>query len=183
MNINKSEVLRGVLTVLKVTGVVTVAVLAPNVLQVFGKRYKSTRRFGGGRLNRTIHMMEKKGFVKISHKVGNIQIKPTAKGLRKLSELDLQNIEIKPQKKWDNKWRLVIFDIPEQFRQNRKLFQERLRAMGFIMLQKSVWVCPYPCEKQIMVLRNAYSINSFVSLITAEDIDTKTNILKRFNLG
>lgn len=41
---------------------------------------------------------------------------------------------------WDGKWRIVIFDIPEQRRIIRNLFRRNLKKWGFKHLQKSVWI-------------------------------------------
>lgn len=41
---------------------------------------------------------------------------------------------------WDGKWRIVVFDIPEQKRLIRGLFRRNLKKWGFKHLQKSVWI-------------------------------------------
>src|SRR3989338_1597786 len=43
-------------------------------------------------------------------------------------------------KEWDGKWRIVIFDIPEEKRIIRNLFRRNLKKWGFKHLQKSVWI-------------------------------------------
>lgn len=43
-------------------------------------------------------------------------------------------------KNWDGKWRIVIFDIPEEKRIVRNLFRRNLKKWGFKNLQKSVWI-------------------------------------------
>lgn len=44
------------------------------------------------------------------------------------------------EKDWDGKWRVVIFDIPEEKRIIRNLFRRNLKKWGFKHLQKSVWI-------------------------------------------
>lgn len=43
-------------------------------------------------------------------------------------------------KDWDGKWRVVIFDIPEEKRIIRNMFRRNLKKWGFKHLQKSVWI-------------------------------------------
>lgn len=43
-------------------------------------------------------------------------------------------------KEWDGKYRIVIFDIPEQKRIIRNLFRRNLKKWGLKHLQKSVWI-------------------------------------------
>lgn len=44
------------------------------------------------------------------------------------------------ESKWDGKFRIVAFDIPEQKRIIRNLFRRNLKKWGFKHLQKSVWI-------------------------------------------
>lgn len=41
---------------------------------------------------------------------------------------------------WDNKWRVVVFDVPENKRRVRNALRSRLKLWEFKQLQKSVWV-------------------------------------------
>jgi len=182
MNINKSEIMKGVLTVLATAGVITVAIMAPNALQIFARRHKPVKKFNGVRLKRSVVSMNRRGLVSISKKHGQVVIKLTKKGLNKIKEFDIANIKIIPLKIWDRKWRIVIFDIPEKFKQNRQVFQGRLKLLGFIMIQRSVWVCPYPCEKEIQKIAKLYEVDSFVNYITATELDIQSKLLKEFKL-
>lgn len=47
------------------------------------------------------------------------------------------------KKKWDKKWRVVVFDIEERKRRKRNVLREKLRELGFGMIQESVWISPY----------------------------------------
>lgn len=45
---------------------------------------------------------------------------------------------------WDNKWRIIVFDVPENRRTVRQMFRLKLMDLGARMLQSSVWISPYP---------------------------------------
>lgn len=78
---------------------------------------------------------------------GRVRIKITPKGLKLLSmSLDLRKFSRKP---WDKKWRVVIFDIPERKRGQRDVLREKLRDLGFGMLQESVWISPFPIANEL----------------------------------
>ena len=53
------------------------------------------------------------------------------------------------KKKWDGRWRLVIFDIPEKRRQARNLLRDSLKKWGFVHWQKSVWATKKDCIKPL----------------------------------
>lgn len=54
---------------------------------------------------------------------------------------------------WDGKWRLVLFDIPEDERSRRLHLRRYLRSRAFGCLQNSVWITPDPLEPESDVLR------------------------------
>ena len=75
--------------------------------------------------------------------------------------------------KWDKKWRLVIFDIPSELNKKRDTLRRRLRYMGFIMLQRSVFVFPYSCEEELSDICEKLEIDSYVDIVTAESIGSQ----------
>ena len=85
--------------------------------------------------------------------------------------------------KWDQKWRLVAFDIPEDYRRGRDALREKLRELGFIELQKSVFVFPYECKNEIEFLREFFGIRKHVRYGVLESIDNDFQLRKIFKLS
>lgn len=56
---------------------------------------------------------------------------------------------LKKSPKWDKKWRLVMFEIPEKNRALRDKLRRALSGLGLGILQSSVWVSPQDVQKQI----------------------------------
>lgn len=75
------------------------------------------------------------------------------------------------QRRWDGKWRIVIFDIPETKQRERKALRDKLYQLGFFPLQESVFVYPHPCADEIDFL------------VTFLNIDHYTHCLEATNLG
>ena len=46
------------------------------------------------------------------------------------------------EKHWDKTWHLVNFDIPETMHRQRDILREKLKSLGFGMMQQSVWISP-----------------------------------------
>ena len=80
---------------------------------------------------------------------------------------------------WDKKWRVVIFDIPQEFHKQRNYFRTKLKAMGFYMLQKSVFVIPYPCEEELGVICHQFKITDYIDLILADSVGFKEEEVKK----
>ena len=82
--------------------------------------------------------------------------------------------------KWDKKWRVVIFDIPEELRSARKRLRGRLKHFGFFQLQKSVFVFPYPCEKELADICKSLKISNYVDILVAESPGFQEDEIKKF---
>lgn len=112
---------------------------------------------------------------------GSFKLILTAKGKKQANRLELMgnSINFKKPKKWDGRWRIVIFDIPEKDRDFRDILRSHLKELKFIRLQNSVFVSPHPFEKAILELVRLYTATPYVRVITAEKIDNE-NMLKRY---
>jgi len=55
--------------------------------------------------------------------------------------------------------------------------------MGFYMLQKSVWVYPYPCFDEIEFLRQIYKVEINVTYILAKSIENSEYLADNFQLN
>lgn len=90
-----------------------------------------------------------------------------------------------PQKheKWDGKWRLLIFDIPEKKRHKRDSFRELLNNYGFKELQRSVWVTPYKIPRIIDDIIWEEKLIGFTRVMTIIEIDYDQDLKKYFKLS
>lgn len=72
--------------------------------------------------------------------------------------------------KWDGKWRIVIFDIPEKRRAARDLLRYNLKSWGFTPWQKSVWVTKKDCAKPLRKYIADVGIQDWVLVMESADI-------------
>ena len=85
--------------------------------------------------------------------------------------------------KWDKKWRVVIFDIPQELHKERVKLRQRLKSLGFSSLQKSVLVFPYPCEEEVGEVCNKLGVSDYVDILVAESPGSKEKeLVKIFGL-
>jgi phenylacetic acid degradation operon negative regulatory protein len=97
---------------------------------------------------------------------------------------DIDNLVIKRLLRWDGVWRVVIFDIPEKHRDARVALSKKLKEMGFCQLQKSVFVFPFSCEKEIDFIKMFYQIEKFIILFNTKSFGEIQDLIlkKRFDL-
>jgi|SRR3989344_7356023 len=74
------------------------------------------------------------------------------------------------ESKWDGKYRIVIFDIPEQKRIVRNLFRRNIKKWGFKQLQKSVWISKMDIYDKLVRYINELGIDEWVTVIEADKL-------------
>lgn len=72
--------------------------------------------------------------------------------------------------KWDGKWRLVVWDIPEKRRQVRDLLRFKLKQLGFTQWQKSIWASKVNCTKVLRDFIRQVGIEKWVMVIESDNI-------------
>lgn len=91
-------------------------------------------------LTQTLSRMNKVKEIEKIKKNGEIYLRLGAVGGKFLDELiPLRRFQ---NNKWDNKWRILIFDIEEKSRIIRDLLRKKLKELGFAQWQESVYVTP-----------------------------------------
>lgn len=135
-------------------------------------------------LRQAVSRLEKKGLVRFQKGSSGWAVRLSPKGEQWVSKLEtLERISIKHQKKWDGRWRIVIFDIWE----SRRLMRDRLRTMlqraGFYKVQNSVWVYPYDCAELVALLRADMHLGQSVLYIVADGIEGDAKLREHFDLA
>lgn len=176
----KYDLQKAILKTVAAAGVLSVALVAPNALHtlhLFGfgtnKRHKESISNSRKRLveHGLLQYMDK-GLLKL-----------TPKGEAKLRQLELHEYKIMKPKRWDKKWRLLIFDIREERRPLRDKIRRTLVAIGFMRLQDSVWVYPHDCEDLITLLKADFKIGKDVLYIIADTIENDSSLKKHFGIS
>ena len=106
----------------------------------------------------------------------------TEKGSRKVREFQFVDLAIKIPKRWDGVWRIVIFDIPNKRNAGRETLRSKIKELDFYQLQKSVWVFPYPCEKEIEFITELFHLYPYVQIIEATKIKNDAKLRKYYGL-
>ena len=135
-------------------------------------------------LRRSIASLYKSKLVKeIENSDGSITMVLTDKGRKKAITFNIDNMEIKRPNKWDKKWRLVIFDIPEKKRGARDALRETLKRLGFYELQKSVFVFPYQCQSELDFVIEFFDIRPYVRVAMVVSLDNELHLREIFNIS
>ncbi|OGD68414.1 hypothetical protein A2996_03555 [Candidatus Campbellbacteria bacterium RIFCSPLOWO2_01_FULL_34_15] len=171
-----------ILTTIATAGLLSVVILAPNALQVLEQFSGKKKYHRKKRLNGAIENLLRKDLIEFETKNGKKFVRLTKKGSDQLVKYQLGDLEIKKPKKWDKKWRMIIFDIKESRRTTRDILRNTLNRLGFVKLQNSVWVFPYDCEELIIMLKSDLFVGKDVLYIIADKIENNKWLRDSFGL-
>ncbi|MBU1390148.1 MAG: CRISPR-associated endonuclease Cas2 [Proteobacteria bacterium] len=150
------------------------------ILKAIGKEWGDIDKRA---LHRAIKNLYKSKIIDVKEdKNGVTTLVLTEKGKQKVLKYNLDKIIVPKMKKWDNKWRVVIFDIPESRKKIRDALRFHLKKMGFFEFQKSVFIHPFNCQDEIDYLIEFYGIRRYLRFLVAESIDNELHLQKHFNL-
>jgi CRISPR-associated endonuclease Cas2 len=142
-------------------------------------RKKQLRGAYKRKITNTASYAKRKGFVKQVIKNGKKFLSLTQEGQL---EILLLKARVFVQKKWDGKWRLIIFDIPEDCRNQRSHLRVLLRRNNFIKLQASVFISPYALNREAIAYLKQSGLVEYIRIIKVEEMDYDKDLKKRFNL-
>jgi len=113
---------------------------------------------------------------------GQLKVTITAKGKKVVRKINIEQMALPRSEHWDGVWHVVIFDVPNKKSKNRSAFTERIKQMGFGLMQKSVWAYPYRCHEEIMILRKFYEIEKHVMYIETKMVEDEPVWKDKFGL-
>lgn len=116
------------------------------------------------------------------NKDGIVEIILTKDGRQKALKYQIDEIKIKKPDKWDGKWRIVVFDIPEKKKRAREALRNKLQELGFKELQKSVFVFPYECEDEINFIMEIFEIRPYVRFMRVDSFTNEEQFKIKFKL-
>lgn len=156
-------------------------IAAPGILRIFRpflKRYKKEKI---KKTKKILSVLKSRGLINIDFTPEGWIIKLTEKGKERASKCYLKAISLK-YKKWDRKWRVVIFDIPLRLNRKRDALREFLKQMGFQELQKSIYISPYPCREELEAVLEYLQLKPYVKFFEADFFEEEEILKKRFKL-
>jgi len=154
--------------------------LLPLPLEAPNEWVRRQRRLSQRQYSNSFQNLKRRGMIKVVQKNNRKFIEVTSEG--QLEVLLLKTALEKP-KKWDNKWRLFMFDIPEDSKEKRFQLRGLLKKNNFVLLQGSVYVSPYPLNREGIEYLKRSGLDRYIKIAKVEEFDDDTEIKKKFGLS
>ncbi len=133
-------------------------------------------------MKRVTNRLQRRGVVKIEEKDGRWVVKITDKGRKEI--LKYKWADFKPKSgKWDGKWRIVFFDVPEKEKKRRDELRGFLKMLGMQQMQESVFVSPYDVSGEVKYLREILDVPHAVKIGVLETIENEEELKEIFGVG
>jgi DNA-binding transcriptional regulator PaaX len=176
----------GIIRFVAAGGFLTTALVLPNSSRIFDKSlakllHSLDERSRQRELHRTLYYLKQRGLITYASRDYEHGIRLTKAGRVFLRRLKFEDLTITKPASWDGHWRLVFFDIPEEDRLRRNQFDRQLRQLGFQMLQRSIWIHPYPCRREIEAVTEYLAVRKYVTYVEISQIDGDSALRHRFN--
>lgn len=152
----------------------------PKMLKPLIKLHKNWNKIKHQRIHEAIRRLNKKRLVELEQKDNELYLKITENGKTLIKNFDYDNIKLPHYKKWDKRWRMVIFDVPEKKNKERRALSLKLKDLGFYPLQESVYIYPYDCQNEIDFICSFLSIDRYVNYCVLETLDKREGKLRIF---
>ena len=166
-------------------GILTTALVAPKLLSLLGPpdRSQPRRKELYARLNLARYRLKQRGLIQEVETENGIRLRLTPEGEKSIEKVLAREYHIQEQIRCDGKWRMLIFDIREKRRKIRTTLRNLLAGAGFIRLQDSVWIYPYPCDEFVALLRAHLSsgVGELRSLVV-EALESDKTLREHFGL-
>ncbi|MCX6722401.1 MAG: hypothetical protein NTY04_04465 [Candidatus Staskawiczbacteria bacterium] len=155
---------------------------AQKMFKISGKDFRDLIKTKEKDFKNSITELKKYKFIeKKKNYDGSVIISLTEKG--KLRALNLRFKKLcNRREKWDGKWRMIAFDIPDECKKGRNALRYRARTAGFHELQESLFLYPYDCKKEIEDFIKLFKLEKYVRFAILEFIDNGDYLEKFFKL-
>ncbi len=174
----RRDLQHAVLSTVKFAGILSVGLVAPGVIGSMRKLGLIPKSRQNEYISSSASRLTKRGLMKFDK--GRYQL--TNAGEKLLRRWELEDYKIYKPKRWDKKWRVIIFDIPEKKKKMRMQISYLFKQSGLYRLQDSVWVFPYDCEDIIGLLKIDFGVGKDVLYMIVDELENDRHLREEFKL-
>jgi DNA-binding transcriptional regulator PaaX len=150
--------------------------------QIIRETSKEWKTINRDSLKRSLTSLYTAKLIDLHPKGNNFEIVLSRNGKKEAARFDLDSLKINTKAAWDGKWRIVLFDIPETRKKVREAIRFHFKKLGLMEYQKSVFISPYSCQKEIKFIAEFYKARRYIRFIVSIAIDDENKFKKKFGI-
>lgn len=129
---------------------------------------------------REIKRLKKNGYIALTKSPQGFAAKLLNRANQRIKKIVFDDLVLPKTTRWDGKWRLFIFDIPEEDRMARNMLRRKLKDLGMYNMQRSVFVYPYDCRKELEFISDHYGVARYATYLETNYIDIDKELRRYF---
>ncbi len=129
-----------------------------------------------------LYRLRNKKIIEYQEDGDKIKVVLTESGKNKVLHYKLDDLNIKKPKNWNGKWHLIAFDIPEKYKSARNALADKMRELGLIPFQKSLWIYPFSCKDEIDFVAEVFNVGKYVHYMVVESITNDKLLQQKFRV-
>ena len=152
-------------------------------LFIDGLFHSALKNFKTEQIKDSLKELNRLNYINKKHNYdGSVLISLSEKGKLRILNMRFNRLNTK-REKWDGRWRMVAFDIPEECKKGRNALRYRLCMGGFHKIQESLFVHPYDCEKEVRDFIELFKLQKYVRFGLLDFIDNQDGLKGLFKLN
>ncbi|MBI5912967.1 hypothetical protein HY839_00830 [Candidatus Azambacteria bacterium] len=164
-------------------GVAALSVANPLLPRQLLREYMRAKKFEKNKFMQDLKRLQKRELIDIHEAAdGTIRLRLKAGGKEAVLKYNLETMTLARPKRWDGTWRLVMFDIPSHKNTARDALRRKLKELDFYQLQKSVFLSPFPCEKEIDALGVFWGVRDHIILMYVSRFEGEEKLKRVFGI-
>ena len=172
---------KAILATLAGGAIIFAAIAAPNAVQALTPLInKGHRRVNRRSLERAVKRLKNKRLIEFAVKNGKTVLQITEQGKKRLREFDFETMTLNVSTKWNGKWTVILFDIPEDKKNARDAFRRKISQIGCFPYHKSVFVHPSNCSDEIDFITELFHISRNVIHFQTESLGNQEYRPRKF---
>ncbi|OGD32964.1 hypothetical protein A2833_02185 [Candidatus Azambacteria bacterium RIFCSPHIGHO2_01_FULL_44_55] len=160
-----------------------ISLISPQLPYRLLRAYIKNRKFQKDRLLQDLKRLQKRELLDYKTlPTGELQISLKSAGKKQILRYEIDNMRINRPPKWDKKWRLIVFDIPDRKRAASNALRAKCKELGLYQLQKSIYIYPFPCEAEIEFISSIFNVRDHVLIMNVSDFEGDKKLMKLFQI-
>ena len=125
-------------------------------------------------ITRALKNLVDSGFAEIHKSERQNYARITPRGKTKLNSLLLEGTDALVPQTWDEFWRIIILDLPEERKRERESLRYLLKKANFVCIKNTVWISPHPYEHLFMNIKKDLGFSTELMIIVTDKLDPET---------
>lgn len=172
-----------VLGLIAAGAILTLAIVAPGVPGALVKLGRQFKKYNKKRLRQIVKRLSDQELISFREGREDTIVTLTEKGKLKALKFNIDNLKIAEPVRWDGKWRIVLFDIPESKKAGRETLRRKLKELGFYQFQKSAFIHPFECKDEVSFIRANFEIKDYVKYLVVSQLEEEDFFKNWFGLS